>query len=81
MGFIMQRNEFRQRPELAKQYNVSRITVRRAVDDLVSQGLVEKKQGKGTFICRQKFAKDIKNLQSFSEMCRHMNMKPGGTDA
>ena len=63
--------------ELAKQYNVSRITVRRAVDDLVSQGLVEKKQGKGTFICRQKFAKDIKNLQSFSEMCRHMNMKPG----
>lgn len=32
--------------ELAKQYNVSRITVRRAVDDLVSQGLVEKKQGK-----------------------------------
>ena len=64
--------------ELAKQYNVSRITVRRAVDDLVSQGLVEKKQGKGTFICRQKFAKDIKNLQSFSEMCRHMNMKPGG---
>ncbi|MDY5482655.1 MAG: phosphonate metabolism transcriptional regulator PhnF [Clostridium sp.] len=64
--------------ELAAQYQVSRITVRRAVDDLVSQGLVEKKQGKGTFICRQKFAKDIKNLQSFSEMCRHMNMIPGG---
>ena len=57
---------------------MSRITIRRAVDDLVSQGLVEKKQGKGTFICRQKFAKDIKNLQSFSEMCHHMNMKPGG---
>lgn len=64
--------------ELAEQYKVSRITIRRAVDDLVSQGLVEKKQGKGTFICRQKFAKDIKNLQSFSEMCHHMNMKPGG---
>lgn len=62
--------------ELAEQYKVSRITIRRAVDDLVSQGLVEKKQGKGTFICRQKFAKDIKNLQSFSEMCHHMNMKP-----
>ena len=64
--------------ELAKQYNVSRITVRRAVDDLVSQYLVEKKQGKGTFICRQKFAKDIKISRAFSEMCRHMNMKPGG---
>ena len=56
--------------ELAEQYKVSRITIRRAVDDLVSQGLVEKKQGKGTFICRQKFAKDIKNLQSFSETGR-----------
>ena len=39
---------------------------------------MEKKQGKGTFVRRQKFAKDIKNLQSFSEMCRHMNMVPGG---
>lgn len=46
--------------------------------ELVEKGLVEKKQGKGTFVRRQKFAKDIKNLQSFSEMCRHMNMVPGG---
>ena len=64
--------------ELAEQYKVSRITIRKAMDNLVGDGLVEKKQGKGTFIRRQKFAKDIKNLQSFSEMCRHMNMKPGG---
>ena len=63
---------------LSQSYAVSRITIRRAVNELVETGLVEKKQGKGTFICRQKFAKDIKNLQSFSEMCRHMNMKPGG---
>lgn len=55
--------------ELAKQYNVSRITVRRAVDDLVSQGLVEKKQGKGTFICRQKFAKDIKKSPELFRKC------------
>ena len=32
--------------ELSEKYGVSRITVRRAVDELVSQGLVEKKQGK-----------------------------------
>ena len=46
MGFIMQQNLNSGRAELAKQYNVERITVRRAVDDLVSQGLVEKKQEK-----------------------------------
>ncbi len=64
--------------EMAKAYGVSIITVRKAVSELVEKGLVEKKQGKGTFVRRQKFAKDIKNLQSFSEMCRHMNMVPGG---
>ena len=31
--------------ELAEQYQVSRITIRRAVDELVGQKLVEKKQG------------------------------------
>ena len=36
--------------ELAEKYGISRITVRRAVGDLVEEGLVEKKQGKGTFI-------------------------------
>lgn len=64
--------------EMAKAYGVSLVTVRKAVGELVARGLVEKKQGKGTFVCKQKLAKDIKNLQSFSEMCRHMNMVPGG---
>ena len=34
--------------ELAEQYKVSRITIRRAVDDLVSQGWL-RKTGKGNF--------------------------------
>lgn len=45
--------------ELSNQYNVSRITIRRAVDELVSQGLVEKKQGKGTFLCSPKFTRGL----------------------
>ena len=35
-------------PELSKLYHVSRITVRRAVDELCIQGYLVKKQGKGT---------------------------------
>lgn len=64
--------------EMAKTYGVSIITVRKAVSELVEKGLVEKKQGKGTFVCKPKFTKDMKNLQSFSEMCAHLGMKPGG---
>lgn len=37
-------------PELGEQYNVSRITVKKAIDQLVSEGLVIKKRGSGTFV-------------------------------
>lgn len=64
--------------EMAKAHGVSIITVRNAVSALVDKGLVEKKQGKGTFVSKPKFTKDIKKLQSFTEMCEHLGMKPGG---
>lgn len=37
--------------ELCKQLNVSRITIRAAIQRLRSIGLVESKHGKGTFVC------------------------------
>ena len=56
--------------ELSEQYQVSRITIRRAVDELVAQGLVEKKQGKGTFLCPPKFTRGLgSGPMSFTEMC------------
>ena len=39
---------------LQKKYNVSRETVRRAVNNLVSAGLVEKRRGVGTFVTRKR---------------------------
>ena len=36
--------------ELCKSFNVSKITVRRAVDNLVMEGYLDKLQGKGTFV-------------------------------
>lgn len=36
--------------ELCVQFGVSRITVRRALADLESQGLIEKRQGRGTYV-------------------------------
>ena len=56
--------------ELAEQYQVSRITIRRAVDELVGQKLVEKKQGKGTFLCAPKMTRRVDSGPiSFTEMC------------
>lgn len=36
--------------DYAKKYNVSRLTVRKAIDDLVLKGILQAKKGKGTFV-------------------------------
>lgn len=36
-------------PELCQQYNVSRITLRHAIGDLIQDGLLVREQGRGTF--------------------------------
>jgi GntR family transcriptional regulator len=64
--------------EMAKAYNVSIITVRKAISELIEKGLVDRKQGKGTFVTKPKLTKDVKKLLSFTEMCHRMNIKSGG---
>lgn len=63
--------------EMAKRYGVSIITVRKAALALEEKGLVEKRQGKGTFVARRKYTRDMKNLQSFTELCARYGVKAG----
>lgn len=53
--------------ELCEQYNVSRITIRRAIDEMVKLGLLVKKQGRGTFVNQPKINFFSVDLISFSE--------------
>lgn len=46
-------------PTLCEEYNVSRITVRRAVDDLIQSGLLERVQGRGTFVTEPQYTEEI----------------------
>jgi len=63
--------------ELASKYNVSVITVRRATDELRSEGLLEKRRGKGTFVATTKYKKDLNQILSFTEACKMMGAVPG----
>ena len=63
--------------EMVKEYGVSLITVRKAVGSLMEKGLVIRKQGKGTFVTKPKFSRNMKKLQSFTEMCEQMGVVPG----
>ena len=48
--------------ELAEKYSVSRNTERGAINRLITLGMVESFQGKGTFVKETKFNNKIENL-------------------
>lgn len=62
--------------ELSKLFNVSRITVRRAVEELCQEDFLVKKQGKGTFVKHTKVKRKIEHLLSFGQACEANGMVP-----
>lgn len=55
--------------ELAKRYNVSRITVRRALKELESDGILQIRHGQGTFVRNEENLNlRMLNLRGFSEL-------------
>jgi len=56
--------------ELQKQYNVSRITMRRALSDLEHDGIISRKRGKGTVVLAPKKFSDLYVLTGFNEDAR-----------
>ena len=61
--------------DLAEELSVSRITVRKAIDGLVEDGLLVRRQGSGTFVSNR-VEKNFSKLTSFSEDMRARGRKP-----
>jgi GntR family transcriptional regulator len=54
-------------PELLSRFDVSRITLRKAVDDLVTEGLLVRQQGRGTFVRKVKVTHQLNTISSWTE--------------
>lgn len=61
--------------ELMMRYNVSRATVRRAIESLVADGLLHRIHGKGTFVSRPRLESRL-HLASFSQDMRRRGLTP-----
>jgi GntR family transcriptional regulator len=53
--------------QLMQAYSVSRITIRQALRDLHSEGLVFSAQGKGTYVSKPKAVQNVQRLEGFGE--------------
>ena len=61
--------------DIASDLRVSRITVRKALDGLVEEGLLVRRQGSGNFVA-SRIEKNFAKLTSFSEDMRSRGLKP-----
>lgn len=61
--------------ELSKEYNISRVTVRKAMEALTDACFIERKPGKGTFVSKKKIQRNISALLSFTDMCLMQGLK------
>lgn len=63
--------------ELCEVLEISRMTVKQAMDSLMNEGMIYKKKGVGTFVSNPKIAQPLTKLTSFTNDMLSRGMKPG----
>jgi len=63
---------------LTEKFGVSRMTVRQAIDALVTEGVLERAQGRGTFVAPPRADFEMR-LTTFGEEARRRGLQPGAT--
>lgn len=63
-------------PELMKQYGVSRIVIRQVLNRLVSEGLIFRQQGRGSFVSERRLEEGLLRIISFTEDMHQRGLTP-----
>lgn len=62
--------------ELSAKLGVSRATLRQAIEQLAQEGLLVRRQGRGTFVAEPKLEQPLDKLRGFSENMRELGVEP-----
>ncbi|MFC0469850.1 phosphonate metabolism transcriptional regulator PhnF [Halalkalibacter kiskunsagensis] len=62
--------------EYSEKYSISRMTIRQAIMNLASEGLITRQKGRGTFVAEKKLEQPLKGITSFSEEMKAQNLQP-----
>ena len=65
--------------ELKEKYSVSSTTVRKCIDILRSEGLIERQQGIGTFVKHVQIERSLQKLLSFTKNMAQAGLTPSTT--
>jgi GntR family transcriptional regulator len=63
--------------ELQNQLQVSQITVRQALENLVNEGLIYRQRGRGTFVSQPAIETSLSRILSFTEDMHQRGYRPG----
>ncbi|THF73880.1 GntR family transcriptional regulator [Cohnella fermenti] len=63
--------------ELSERFEINRMTVRQAINELVQEGMLQRQRGVGTFVSKRKIEQPLTRLSNFTSDMVNRGMKPG----
>lgn len=61
---------------LCEKFKISRITVRQAISEMINEGILYRKQGKGTYVAKRKVTQGLARIVDFTRTVLDLGMKP-----
>jgi len=75
-GRLLPGDQIPSETQLMKEFNVSRITIRAAISELVEEGILTRSQGKGTFVSHYKTLYPAYDKAGFHNSCKLAGVVP-----